>query len=224
MAVCSWQAQTRCMFQFGWFRVLRGGPHTLSCLSRVRGATEKTRRGGGGASRDEWTPSALPRYSEMLTANMLTTLRLRVKRRCRAPGLRRVPVQRPALGFGDKRGVFWWNSARFVTGPGKHRGMVTADVCTPGLLTLRLWWVRVRNPLVSRWVFDLAVTRLKVVDKVPFTGHLCGTLGLGSFPIWFRILLHLQRFNFFYSFFLRLYLLKILSVTFRNIVLSTSKC
>lgn len=42
--------------------------------------------GGGLRPRDEWTPSALPRYSELLTANMLTTLRLRVKRRCRRPG------------------------------------------------------------------------------------------------------------------------------------------
>lgn len=85
MAVRSSQPQTRCMAQFGWFRVLRGGSRAPSGSSRVR-ATEETRCGGGLRPRDEWTPSALPRYSELLTANMLTTLRLRVKRRCRRPG------------------------------------------------------------------------------------------------------------------------------------------
>lgn len=80
----------RCMVHFGPVRVrlLRGGSRTPACLSRVRGATEKTRGGEGGVRpRDEWTPSALPRYSELLTANMLTPLRrLRVKQRCRRSG------------------------------------------------------------------------------------------------------------------------------------------
>lgn len=90
MAVCSSQAQARCVFALGWFHVLRDGPHPLGCPSRVRGATAKTHKGL--RPRDEWTPSALPRYAELLTANMLTTLPLRVKQRCRRCGSRPVDI------------------------------------------------------------------------------------------------------------------------------------
>ncbi|TWW82205.1 Protein LSM12 -like protein A, partial [Takifugu flavidus] len=77
------------------------GVAPIRCLSRVRGATEKTRGWGWGGND------------------------------VGAPGLCRVAIRRPAPGFGDKRGVFWWNWAWFGTGREQHRGMVTADVCTP---------------------------------------------------------------------------------------------
>lgn len=65
-------------------------PHPLGRSSPVRGATGKSHKGL--RPRDEWTPSALPRYAELLTANMLTTLPLRVKQRCRRFGSRPVGI------------------------------------------------------------------------------------------------------------------------------------
>lgn len=86
-------------------------PWGVAPVRRVR-ATEETRRGGwvggGGVGglrpRDEWTP--IPRYSEMLTANMLTTLRLRVKQRCRGSAGSRPKDRRP--GSATDPGVFFF--------------------------------------------------------------------------------------------------------------------
>lgn len=75
---------------------------------------------------------------------------------------------------------------------------------------------------MSRWGFYLAVTRLKAVGEVPVTGHLCGIPGLSD------LLEALHSDLEFYSICkdLNLFIftpalpLKILTMTFRNIVLS----